>query len=128
MRLINPTLDVVFKMLLLADQRLLRSMIEAVFGLREPLADVTVLNPEMPGVSHEDHGVVLDVRVRLGSGEEIDLEMATRELRAAAALVVLLGAALLVTVAQGRRLSRATASALDRLDSAADLRGRARVS
>ena len=78
MDLINPALDVVFKMLLLRDERLLRSMIEAVLGLTEPLAAVEVLNPEIPQHFHGDHGVVLDVRVRLGSGEEVDLEMATR--------------------------------------------------
>ncbi len=78
MRLIDPCLDVVFKMLLLSDERLLRSMIESVLDLDAPLAEVHVLNPEIPARASSEHGVVLDVRVRLATGEEVDLEMATR--------------------------------------------------
>lgn len=78
MKLLSPTLDVVFKMLLLSDERLLRSMIESVLRLPAPLAAVAVLNPEIPSHMPEHHGVVLDVRARLTSGEEIDLEMVTR--------------------------------------------------
>ena len=78
MDLIDPTLDVVFKMLLLRDESLLRSMIEAVLGLPAPLSSVTVLNPELPSHLPEHHGVVLDVRAQLASGEEVDIEMSTR--------------------------------------------------
>lgn len=60
------------------DERLLRSMIESVLDLDEPLAKVTVLNPEIPSHFPDNHGVVLDVSVRLATGEEVDLEMSTR--------------------------------------------------
>jgi predicted transposase/invertase (TIGR01784 family) len=76
-KLLDPTIDIVFKLLLLRRQELLRDMIEAVLGLTEPLQDLEVLNPEIPKDFPGDKSVVLDVRVRLHDGRQVDLEMQT---------------------------------------------------
>lgn len=74
-KLLDPTLDVVFKLLLLRDQSLLRDMIESVLGRRFPIAELEVQNPEIPEDAPGDKSVVLDIRVRLSDGGLIDLEM-----------------------------------------------------
>jgi predicted transposase/invertase (TIGR01784 family) len=74
-KFLDPTLDIVFKMLLLRNQALLRDMIEAVLNLAEPIQDLVVLNPEIPKDFPADKGVALDIRVRLHNGHQIDLEM-----------------------------------------------------
>lgn len=73
-RLLDPTIDVVFKLLLLRWQELLRDMIEAVLNLL-PIQDLVVLNPEIPKEFPGDKSVVLDIRIRLHDGHQIDLEM-----------------------------------------------------
>jgi predicted transposase/invertase (TIGR01784 family) len=72
--LLDPTLDVVFKLLLTRNPELLRDMIESVLGC-EPITEVTVLNPEIPREFPADKSIVLDIRVRLRKGHQIDLEM-----------------------------------------------------
>ncbi len=74
-RLLDPTLDIVFKLLLLRRRELLIDMIEAVLDLPFPLRDIEVQNPEIPEEFPGDKSVVLDVRVRLHDGRQIDLEM-----------------------------------------------------
>jgi predicted transposase/invertase (TIGR01784 family) len=74
-KLLDPTNDLVFKMLLLRNPFLLRSMIEAVLGLKQPIQDLVVQNPEIPKDFPGDKGIVLDIRVRLHDGRQIDLEM-----------------------------------------------------
>ncbi len=68
---LDPELDVLLQMMQ-SDERILRSMVESMLGQREPLAEVRVLRPESPG----DRGVLLEVHVRLASGEELELELA----------------------------------------------------
>jgi predicted transposase/invertase (TIGR01784 family) len=74
-KLLDPTNDLVFKMLLLRNPLLLRDMIEAVLDLKQPIHDLKVQNPEIPKDFPADKGVVLDIRVRLHDGRQIDLEM-----------------------------------------------------
>ncbi|MGC4068584.1 MAG: Rpn family recombination-promoting nuclease/putative transposase [Polyangiaceae bacterium] len=74
-RYLNPTLDVVFKMLLLKEPALLRDMIQAVLGLDVPIGVIEVLNPDVEKELPSDKGIVLDLRVRLANGHQIGLEM-----------------------------------------------------
>jgi predicted transposase/invertase (TIGR01784 family) len=74
-KLLDPTLDIVFKLLLLRDQALLRDMIEAVLNLPAPLQELKVLNPEIPKDFPADKAIVLDIRARLHDGRQVDLEM-----------------------------------------------------
>ncbi len=74
-KLLDPTLDIVFKLLFVSRCDLLRDMIEAVLGLRQPLREIEILNPEIPKDFPADKGVVLDIRVMLHDGRQIDLEM-----------------------------------------------------
>lgn len=73
---LDPRLDLVFKVLLTREQTLLRSMLEAVLGT--PIGSFELLNPDIPGDLTSDKAIVLDVRVRLGTGERIDVEMQIR--------------------------------------------------
>jgi predicted transposase/invertase (TIGR01784 family) len=77
MRLLDPKLDVVFKMLF-ADERnreLLCSLLSAV--LDQNITDVEVLNPDIPKETVAEKGAVLDIRARLKSGERTNIEMQT---------------------------------------------------
>jgi predicted transposase/invertase (TIGR01784 family) len=74
-KLLDPTLDIIFKLLLLRNQELLRDMIESVLNLPLPIQDLEVQNPEIPTDFPGDKSVVLDIRVRLHNGHHIDLEM-----------------------------------------------------
>lgn len=76
MRLLDPKLDIVFKLLFLRNPDLLRSQLEAVLGRR--VRDFEVLNPEVPGEFPADKVIVLDLRVRMDSGERVDVEMQAR--------------------------------------------------
>jgi predicted transposase/invertase (TIGR01784 family) len=74
-KLLDPTIDLVFKLLLIRRQELLRDMIEAVLNLPLPIQELEVLNPDIPKEVPGDKSVVLDIRVRLHNGHQIDLEM-----------------------------------------------------
>ncbi len=78
---LDPTLDIVFKLLLVRTQVLLVAMLEAV--LARSIASVTILDPVIPGDLASDKRVVLDIRVELPDGSRIDVEM---QVRAAPAL------------------------------------------
>jgi len=75
--LLDPTLDITFKLLLLRNQDLLRDMIEAVLDPPVPLSDLIVLNPEIPKDFPGDKAIVLDIRARFHGGHQVDLEMQT---------------------------------------------------
>jgi hypothetical protein len=47
MRLLDPKLDIVFKLLLVRNPELIRAQLEAILG--EPVLDFEILNPESPG-------------------------------------------------------------------------------
>lgn len=75
--LLDPKLDVIFSLLFGAEsyRPLLVSLLNAVLSPATPIEDVTLL-PERPErLEVADKGVVLDLRVRLASGEQIDVEM-----------------------------------------------------
>ncbi len=77
-RTLDPTLDVVFKLLLTTgpdSEELLCALLTAVLRPKSPIATVTVLNPEIPGEDVLKRWVVLDLRARLEDGTSLDIEM-----------------------------------------------------
>jgi predicted transposase/invertase (TIGR01784 family) len=77
-RLLDPTLDVVFKLLFTTgpeSPRVLRSLLTAVLRPKSPITSVTVLNPEIPRESVLDKGIVLDLLAVLEDGTRLDVEM-----------------------------------------------------
>ena len=76
MHLLDPKLDIVFKMLMVRNPDLIRAQLEAILG--EPVLEFEVLNPEIPGDLTTDKYIVLDLRVRLKSGKRVDVEMQAR--------------------------------------------------
>jgi predicted transposase/invertase (TIGR01784 family) len=75
---LDPTLDVVFKMLLTRrpeSPRLLVSLLTAVLRPRSPFAKVVVRNPEIPSTDVLERGVVLDIAAELEDGTLLDIEM-----------------------------------------------------
>lgn len=75
--LLDPKLDVVFKMLF-ADERnrrLLESLLTAVLEPPEAIASLEILNPELPREEVVQKGAILDVRARLKDGTQIQVEM-----------------------------------------------------
>jgi predicted transposase/invertase (TIGR01784 family) len=76
-RTLDPKLDIVFK-LLFADERntaLLISLLTAVLKPAHPITEVVLLNPEIERSAVLEKGAVLDVRVRLKDGAQVDIEM-----------------------------------------------------
>jgi len=76
-KLLSLTDDLIFK-IVLADpsrQSLLISLITAVLEPPVPIANVKVLNPDIPKFDVLDKGVVLDVLVELEDGRRVDIEM-----------------------------------------------------
>ena len=77
-RTLDPTLDVVFKLLLTSgpdSHEVLLALLTAVLRPRSPFAKVTVLNPEIPREDVLDRGVVLDLLAVLEDGTHLDIEM-----------------------------------------------------
>ena len=76
-KLLDPKLDVVFKILFASEQNrdLLISLLTAVLRPSSPIVSVEVLNPEMPKELVTDKGAVLDLRVRLADARLVDVEM-----------------------------------------------------
>lgn len=74
-KLLDPKLDIVLKLLLQRELVLLRSMIETVVNLPAPIEDLVILNPELPKDLAGDKGIVLDVRVSLANRANVDIEM-----------------------------------------------------
>jgi predicted transposase/invertase (TIGR01784 family) len=73
---LDPTNDLVFKLLLTRTQVLLVDMLEAILG--RPIASLTILNPGILGELASDKQVVLDIRVKLHDGTRVDVEMQVR--------------------------------------------------
>ncbi len=77
-RTLDPTLDVVFKMLLTRrpeSHGLLVSLLTAVLRPPSPFAKVVVRNPEIPSTEVLERGVVLDIAAELEDGTLLDIEM-----------------------------------------------------
>lgn len=70
---LDPKNDVVFKLLFSREKRLLHSMLEAVLG--EPIDEVELLNPGIPGDLANDKAIILDLRALLSSGKRVNVEM-----------------------------------------------------
>ncbi|MEX1369429.1 MAG: Rpn family recombination-promoting nuclease/putative transposase [Nannocystaceae bacterium] len=87
---LDPTLDLVFKLLLTRKPELLRNMLEGI--LAAPIAELTILNPDLPGELTSDKEIVLDIRVRLDNGSRVDLEMQIRTAPALPSRLVYYGA------------------------------------
>lgn len=78
---LDPTLDIVFKMLFEARESRdsLISLLTAVLRPPRPIREVRVLNPGIRGERVDDKFIVLDILVLLDDGTRIDVEMqATR--------------------------------------------------
>jgi predicted transposase/invertase (TIGR01784 family) len=73
---LDPTLDVVFKMLLTQEPALLADMLQGVLARNVRLP--TVLNPGILGAHVRNKQVGLDLRVALDDGSRADLEMQRR--------------------------------------------------
>lgn len=71
--LLDQQNDLVFKVLLQRHELLLGSMLEAV--LAEPIAEFTVLNPEIPGDLPGHKSIIVDILVRLADGRRVNVEM-----------------------------------------------------
>jgi predicted transposase/invertase (TIGR01784 family) len=74
---LDPTLDVVFKMLLAPPESrdILTALVTAVLRPEKPIVHVEVLDPHVPKEDIQDKGIVLDLRVKLQDGTLLDLEM-----------------------------------------------------
>jgi len=77
---LDPKLDIVFWMLFgrESNRPLLVSLLTAVLKPAEPIVHVELLNPELERAAMDEKGIVLDLRVMLGSGEQVDIEMQSR--------------------------------------------------
>ncbi len=73
---LDPTLDLVFKLLLTREPALLIDMLEGI--LAKPIGKIRILNPEIPGELTSDKTIVLDIRVELVDGSRVDVEMQIR--------------------------------------------------
>lgn len=70
---LDPTLDVVFKLLLTREPALLRDMLQGILG--RPVGEPAILNPGIPGELAGDKQIVLDIRAILADRSRVDLEM-----------------------------------------------------
>ena len=77
MNLLDPKLDVVFKLLFANEKNrnILVALLTAVIQPSASIGTVEVLNPEVPKDLPADRGVLLDIHVRMSDGRHIDVEM-----------------------------------------------------
>jgi len=77
MELLDPKLDVTFKMLFGAPENrdILTAFLRAVLDPPEPIVGVDVLNPEIPRTGRDEKGYILDLRVHLSGGMRIHVEL-----------------------------------------------------
>ena len=75
--MLDPKLDIVFWMLFGAEQNrtLLVSLLNAVLAPAAPIESVEVLHAQPERLAVDDKSIALDVRVRLETGEQVDVEM-----------------------------------------------------
>jgi predicted transposase/invertase (TIGR01784 family) len=70
---LDPTLDVVFKLLLTRERRLLADMLEGV--LARPVGMPKIIDPTILGDRVGDKSVIYDIHAVLGDGSRADVEM-----------------------------------------------------
>jgi predicted transposase/invertase (TIGR01784 family) len=77
MRLLDPTLDIVFKLLFTdpRNERLLISLLTAVLQPESSIKTVTILESELGRDQVDDKGVVVDLLAELDSGRRVNIEM-----------------------------------------------------
>jgi predicted transposase/invertase (TIGR01784 family) len=77
---LDPKLDIVFWMLFAreSNRALLISLLTTVLQPAVPITVVELLDPELDLSAIDDKGVVLDLRVSLATGEQVDIEMQSR--------------------------------------------------
>ena len=75
--MLDPKIDVVFKMLFAAERNreILTSFLTAVLRPSSPIVVVHVTNPTIPGSDELKRQVIFDVHVLLADGKHIDVEM-----------------------------------------------------
>ena len=76
MRRLDPTLDLVFKQLLLRERLLLVDMLQGVLGREVGVAEI--LDADVPADRIGDKDIELDVRAVLDDGSRVDVEMQRR--------------------------------------------------
>ena len=74
---LDPKLDIVFWLLFAGERNraLLLSLLNAVLRPAVPIEVITLLHAEPEKLTADDKGIALDVRVKLASGEQVDIEM-----------------------------------------------------
>ena len=74
---LDPTLDIVFKMLFAApgSRDTLIALLTAVLRPASPISQIQVLNPEITRDQVDDKGIALDIHVVLADGRRLDVEM-----------------------------------------------------
>ena len=81
-KLLDPTLDIVFKLLFTRDadsDEALRGLLAAVLAPPKPIAVVRVINAAVAGIDVDDKSVALDLSLELVDGTKLDLEMQVRK-------------------------------------------------
>ena len=73
MERLDPTLDLVFKLLLTREPSLLIHMLEGILGV--PILGLDIIDPTIPGDLATDKTIVLDIRAVLLDGARVDVEM-----------------------------------------------------
>jgi predicted transposase/invertase (TIGR01784 family) len=77
-RFLSPGLDIVFRRLLIDNPPLLRAMLTAVLRPESPITETVLLPAQPEGGLALAKDIVLDVRVGLRDGSQIDVEMQSR--------------------------------------------------
>lgn len=81
-RVLDPTLDVVFKLLFTAEPggtEVLIALLEAVLEPSTPIVGVEIIDPAIPRELVDDKRVVLDLLVLFADGTKVDIEMQARD-------------------------------------------------
>lgn len=72
---LDPTLDIIFKILFARDAAQLIALLTAVLRPPEPITKVQVRNPDVAPAQANDKNIVLDILVELKDGTLLDVEM-----------------------------------------------------
>ncbi len=77
MNTLDPTLDIVFKLLFgrPKSQGILIALLTALLQPKSPISQVTILNPEVSKEQVGDKGIKLDLLVHLDDGTQVNVEM-----------------------------------------------------
>jgi predicted transposase/invertase (TIGR01784 family) len=89
-QLLDPTIDLVFKLMLTREPLLLQHMLQGI--LAKPVGTPTIVNPGVPGDLARNKKIIMDVRVSLPDGSRANLEMQKRSPRSLPSRLVFYGA------------------------------------